>query len=353
MGILENDDGHGTCVCVTQAIGASAQQIWAALTEPEHVGRWLGEISGRLSESEMVRWDQGCGDFSVLEVTRSDPPRELQYVSRPLGIGPKEAISWRITPRGRGCLVTVTDREPRRTREAAIVLRKDWLERTGRLEQLVRGGRPGDHPQIPDFRASTELPGDLPTLWDRLLGPASQTAWFPFSGPLSETGLTFDVKGDEPAQFRVVDVDLDQPGYTLSFRLAHENWLSPTDCHLGLRQRPQGVMLDIDHQGWEAISFDPEDRRRQRTWFAVLWLRILLRITLGYVRSLGLASISPGELRSRIGSPNFYVLDSNRETLWRGGHIPEATSVGQEDLRPDLLPEDKDATLVFYCRDSL
>src|SRR5262249_46637363 len=71
------------------------------------------------------------------------------------------------------------------------------------------------------------------------------------------------------------------------------------------------------------------------------------------VRSWRIPTLSAVDLKNRFDRPGLFVFDSNRTTLWERGHVPQSVFVGQEDIPVDLLPSDKNAELVFYCRDAM
>ena len=136
---LETDTAPSTVV-MTFATSASAGEVWRALTEPTLVACWFGTLTTALRLGEKVHLDFGDGDFFTLEVTRTEPPYLLEYTWRFLGIGPLEAITWRIASKDSGCLVTVIDNEPDRSPEVALLLKEGWLDFTQRLEQFLTTG---------------------------------------------------------------------------------------------------------------------------------------------------------------------------------------------------------------------
>jgi rhodanese-related sulfurtransferase len=75
----------------------------------------------------------------------------------------------------------------------------------------------------------------------------------------------------------------------------------------------------------------------------------LLRFLLEYVRRREIATISPSEVYARLGEAGFLVYDCNTSPQWKRGHIPGAIHVGLDAFPPDLLPQERSATLVFYC----
>lgn len=339
---------------LTRAISAPAQAAWQALTEPTLVHGWLGELSGPFCPGELTNLDFGDGDFSVLEVIAVEPPRTLVYIQRLLGLGPKETIAWRITPQGAGCLVTLTDTAQQRSAEATRAVRGGWLEQMRRLEQVLRTSAPEPLPWRREFSACTELPGEPQMAWEYMIDPATQAKWLPFVGALPLDVGRYRLKdADEPSECQLTDLVFDPQRCELSFRLAHAEWLAPTSCSLSLEPRSQGVLFAVRHTGWAAISFEQAEQQQQRTRFAKLWHMMMLYFSLGYMRRWAIPTLAPSELAAQLNQPDLFIFDSNRVTLWEQGHIPSATFVGQEDIAPDRLPEHKQATLVFYCRDAL
>src|SRR5581483_10593999 len=259
-----------------------------------------------------------------------------------------------------------------------------------------------------ELALSAELPGSAGAAWERLLQAPTATTWFPLRGPLAAGQAIFRAgDGEQPDAFLVGDLEVDARHHALSFTLqpcaeeampapaalpgsahapavrqqsmsmdrqqpptaqshssadaaapapprdgAAQAWLHPTACRLALRPRAESALLTIRHVGWEGIGFERAARLQARRRFAALWHRVLLFLTLGHVRALGIPTIAPAELRARLGEPGLYLFDSNRVTLWRQGHVPGAIHVGQEELAPRLLPPDRGASLVFYCRDT-
>jgi hypothetical protein len=49
------------------------------------------------------------------------------------------------------------------------------------------------------------------------------------------------------------------------------------------------------------------------------------------------------------GKAAFYVFDNNAKSVFDKAHVPGAKWVDHENVKATDLPENKDATLVFYC----
>ena len=59
--------------------------------------------------------------------------------------------------------------------------------------------------------------------------------------------------------------------------------------------------------------------------------------------------LTVAEVAARLGQPDFHVFDNNGAGRWRRGHVPGAKNLNPHDYPASELPEDKTATLVFYC----
>lgn len=55
------------------------------------------------------------------------------------------------------------------------------------------------------------------------------------------------------------------------------------------------------------------------------------------------------EVSARLGQPGFYVYDVNGAARYARSHVPTARNVSAYALAASDLPEQRNATLVFYC----
>lgn len=338
---------------VTRAIRASAEEAWAALTEPSNVRNWLGEISPGLRVGRLSQLDAGDGDLYVLEIFRMEPPHLLSYGRRRFGIDVKETIDWQVAPRLGGCLVTVSYRAPELDDDRRSAEHSEWLFHTSRLEKYLTAAPLPPAPPDREFILSTDLPGDAASVRSHLsayLEEAFGAAW-DASAAECRTTLSLEDEG-EPGDVQVVG-RADPAALSVSLQLDHVTWHGPTSARLILRQRDQGTRLIVRHRGWEGTAFDDETRIRQRRRFARFWHGLVLRFTLAYARSWQIPTLSAADLKDRMERSEVFVFDANRVTLWERGHLPQAVFVGQEEIPADQLPPDKQAELVFYCRDTM
>lgn len=338
---------------VTIAIRSSAEEIWKALTEPDIVRKWWGEISPPFRVGRLSQLAVGDGDLYALEIVRLEPPYHLEYGRRLFGIGAKETIRWIISAKEGGCLINVSYTVPELDGDRRCAWHEEWIDHTDRLEKCLKNESLRPSPRLRELIISTELPGGITSVRS-YLSEYLKKVFGLFRNPFYEKDeTTLSVRdGAEPNDVRIVTGRGDSTACSVSLELSHSTWLYPTSAHLYLRQRPQGTKLTIRHRGWEGTAFDDEDRKRQRARFARFWHRFFLRFTLEYARSWRIPTLSPADLKSRMERSRLFVYDANRTTLWERGHVPEAVFVGQEDIPLDRLPSNKHTELVFYCRDS-
>jgi len=64
-----------------------------------------------------------------------------------------------------------------------------------------------------------------------------------------------------------------------------------------------------------------------------------------------LPSMTPDEVEARLAKKdgNFFVIDNNPKEMFDKERVPGAKWVAFDEVTARDLPEDKDATLVFYC----
>jgi rhodanese-related sulfurtransferase len=68
---------------------------------------------------------------------------------------------------------------------------------------------------------------------------------------------------------------------------------------------------------------------------------------------MGLKTVDPFELRSRIDAADVVVFDVNSRESWADGHVPGARNLDPENYSAADLPWDKDAAVVFYCSNTM
>lgn len=59
--------------------------------------------------------------------------------------------------------------------------------------------------------------------------------------------------------------------------------------------------------------------------------------------------LTPQEVQAKLGKPNVFVFDNNTQEIFAEGHVPNAKWVKPSEIKATDLPQDKTATLIFYC----
>jgi len=62
---------------------------------------------------------------------------------------------------------------------------------------------------------------------------------------------------------------------------------------------------------------------------------------------------SVDQVERRLGQPNVYVFDGNPPEIYAENHLSGAVRLNHKDITKDVLPRDRDATLIFYCMNEL
>jgi len=59
--------------------------------------------------------------------------------------------------------------------------------------------------------------------------------------------------------------------------------------------------------------------------------------------------LTVADVAARLGTPGFHVYDNNGRGRWKRSHVPGAKNLNAHLYEKQELPDDKSATLVFYC----
>ena len=59
--------------------------------------------------------------------------------------------------------------------------------------------------------------------------------------------------------------------------------------------------------------------------------------------------IQPQELHAKLGEPALHVIDVNEEDNYKEAHVPGAKRAEYDAITIDVLPTNRQDTLIFYC----
>jgi len=82
-------------------------------------------------------------------------------------------------------------------------------------------------------------------------------------------------------------------------------------------------------------------------------LSSMLSFVRQYIRKTPIREISAIEVKRLMNQGPLTLLDANLWGQWVRGHLPGAKYVGMDGFEPGVLPDDRNAQLIFYCESSL
>jgi len=59
------------------------------------------------------------------------------------------------------------------------------------------------------------------------------------------------------------------------------------------------------------------------------------------------------QVERRLDRPDIFLVDGNRPETYAANHLPGAVRIQHQDITASVLPQSKDATLIFYCMNEL
>lgn len=124
----------------TRRLSKPVEQVWAALTEPEQLRKWLADATIDLGEGGAVelRWlntdDKGNRAVARGTIRRLDPPRLLELDTDIHGL-----IRWTLEPAANGCLLALDVLAALPDDYLTIVL-AGWHVHLDFLEEALDGG---------------------------------------------------------------------------------------------------------------------------------------------------------------------------------------------------------------------
>lgn len=103
-------DGAFVVFRYVRALPRPVPRVWAAITEPEQVGRWLGarpELDPRPGGAYVI--DHGGGVKTVDRVLRAEPPTLLEHTFWER-LNPDATVTWELAEDGGAARLTLTHR---------------------------------------------------------------------------------------------------------------------------------------------------------------------------------------------------------------------------------------------------
>lgn len=262
------------------------EDVWQALTDPEALQLWLAACHGSLTEPHRdCMLDFEDGEFFLCRPTAVEPPHQLQYLWRWLGIGQATSVTWRLAPAGEGTQVTVT--------EEAMNPPWDWQTWNGGgwpgiLDQLAAYLRTGTSWRWPWRRmgpyAQIEIPAPFYAAWDQLWSPAGLRFWLQvMEGTLALDQPLKILMGDASGSVQMTVREMVQPGQAppsflpyLDFTLHRPVWQTEIGGRLWMEPAGWGrCIFQVVHYNWENLT--PSLQLSERKILASFWAGAMRR----------------------------------------------------------------------------
>ena len=240
------------------------ETLWQTLTDPARISHWFAHCNGSLLATDRdTVLDFEDGEFFLVRPVHVDPPKELQYYARWLGIGQASSITWRLESLGAMTRLTVI--------EEAVNPPWDWQTWNGGgwpgiLEQLAAHMRTGTTWRWPWRRmgpyVQIELPASIYEAWDRLFGPDGLKYWLVTMQGRLEPGATLPIlMGDASGALQMIVDEVIQPGQLppsflphVTYRLQRPAWQCDVPGRLWLEPAGWGrSLLQAFHYNWEGL----------------------------------------------------------------------------------------------------
>jgi uncharacterized protein YndB with AHSA1/START domain len=158
FGRITRENGGRSTVHFERVYDYRPHELWAALTEPEQLRGWLGEveIDLRVGGRVVIRFGDTADEVTEGTIQALDPPRLLEYD----GTYPGKTDSFlrrEPEPRGEGTLLVLDHR--RLPERAAAGYGAGWHSHLDALQALLSGGRSDWDSRfaelLPEYRAAT------------------------------------------------------------------------------------------------------------------------------------------------------------------------------------------------------
>lgn len=254
------------------------ETAFAALVQPDKLASWFGAPTAPLRPGGATSIELGDGDFFAIDRIAIEPPRELSYESRFLGLGGRNRIHWTVTAGGAGSVITVTDDRPGRSDDDIAVMREGWGDFLQRLAHHLATGERSRYDWRQDIDADLELEVGVEMAAARLFCAEGLERWQPWRATAWRGGANLIVTdGELPASLNLVE--LKRTATELHLVVTHPEWQHPTQVRLALAPHPRGSVLTLSHVGWREIDPRDEVQRTQRKRFCGLWIDSLPRAT--------------------------------------------------------------------------
>ena len=150
LGSLRSADGAGV-VRIEDRYDTDIDDLWSAITDPDRLARWFGEVDGELSQRGQFRVHIADAGDRTGQVEACEPPHRLVVTSRETdesyrrgqGVPPFDAV-WEITLTADGDRTTLVIEVKGMPLEKIAFFGAGWQIHAENLATYVAGHEPGD-----------------------------------------------------------------------------------------------------------------------------------------------------------------------------------------------------------------
>ena len=261
---------------ITRSFRSPVLEIWAHLTRPELLARWLGRGDLDLSRGAELTIEHANGDTTRGRVIEAVPPVRLALATRALGS--ERGLTILLEGDGPGSRVTIVQHDSRtdieRKRE-----RQFWTQALAALRSAVNDGVDASSwgADVPVF-ARAVLPRAAADLWPLIATGPGLDKWVAHvdrfdAAPGGAFRLTSRYQGRQVVEEGRIEEITPESRVALSWEWAGEGWGASTRVEFRIEPEASGSSLSVIHSGFESVAADR--RLAARRNYAAAWPDVL------------------------------------------------------------------------------
>jgi uncharacterized protein YndB with AHSA1/START domain len=251
-------------------VAVPVERVWEAITDPEQVSRWFGDLHEPLRPGRPNRLDFGDGDFFTLDAPESHRPHVLRFSWRFLGVEAPSLVTWTLCEHDGVTTVDVRQRGHDLPPTEVAELQEGWRDFLDRLAGYLRHGRPTRYA----FRDRIDGSVRLPRSRFQPLHEPDLYRWMPIATDGFAPRWFFIVDSEGPRRFGIARWEV-VPGRRAACEIAVHSSGAPTRCVVELETDATGARLRIRHDGWSGLGIPARQTLILRRRFTATWLASL------------------------------------------------------------------------------
>lgn len=271
-------------IVTSTVIPARPDEIWRALTDPHKLKRWLISCHGSLEDvGRDCILDFEDGDFFLTRPQIVNPPFQLEWVWRWLGIGPAWGVKWALEPMEGGTRVTVIDEAFNPPARTGHYRGEGWPEILDILTAFIRTETDYRWPCRSQSYVLANVPTTIYGAWDRLFNPSALKWWLHvFEGQIAKGQTVTIHMGDATGTVEMTIHEVMPPAYNtypfIAFSCNRPFWPKEVPGRIFLEPAGWGEsILQMFQIGWENLG--PALQLHERRVLVGFWAEAFRRAT--------------------------------------------------------------------------